>query len=71
MTGEITIMGKVIGIGGVQPKLMAAIEAGIKTVIMPQENEKDVQHLPEYIKDKIAIRYVTNIQEVLDIALLE
>ncbi|MDD5368148.1 MAG: BREX system Lon protease-like protein BrxL [Anaerolineaceae bacterium] len=69
MTGEITIMGKVLGIGGVQPKLMAAIDAGVKTVIIPAENERDVQNLPDYIQNKIEVKYVSDIREVLAIAL--
>ena len=53
MTGEITIMGKVLGIGGVLPKLQAAIDAGCKEVIMPKENERDVQMTPEYVQKRI------------------
>jgi len=70
MTGEITIMGKVIGVGGIQAKLMAAIESGIRTVILPKDNEQEVSHLPDYIRDKVDIHYVSDIQEVLDIALV-
>ena len=71
MSGEITIMGKVLGVGGIQPKLMAAIDAGVKCVILPAENERDVQNLPDYIKNKIDVKYVTDIQQVLKLALLE
>lgn len=71
MTGEITILGKVLGIGGVQPKLMGAIDAGIKTVILPAENERDVQNLPEYIRKRVQIEYVSDIQQVINLALLE
>lgn len=71
MTGEITIMGKVLGVGGIQPKLMAAIDAGIKMVIMPAENEKDVNNLPDYIRGKIEVKYVQTIQEVLELALIK
>jgi ATP-dependent Lon protease len=70
MTGEITIMGKVLAIGGVLPKLQAAIEAGCAEVLMPKENERDVQMTPEYVKNKIKIRFVSSINEVLDAALL-
>ncbi len=70
MTGEITIMGKVIGVGGIQAKLMAAIESGIKTVILPRDNEQEVSHLPDYISDKVEIRYVSDIEEVLGLALI-
>lgn len=71
MTGEITIMGKVLGVGGIQPKLMAAIDAGVKMVIMPAENEKDVNNLPDYMRGKIEVRYVQTIQDVLGLALIE
>jgi len=70
MTGEITIMGKVLGIGGVLPKLQAAIDAGCKEVIMPKENERDVQMTPDYVRTKINVRFVTSINEVLESALL-
>jgi len=70
MTGEITIMGKVLGVGGVQAKLLAAIEAGVKTVILPAENEQDVRHLPDYMQDQVEISYVSDIKEVLDLALV-
>jgi ATP-dependent Lon protease len=70
MTGEITIMGKVIGVGGIQAKLMAAIESGLRTVILPSDNEQEVSHLPDYIRDKVEIHYVSDIREVLDLALV-
>ena len=66
MTGEITIMGKVLGIGGVLPKLQAAIDAGCKEVIMPKENERDVEMTPDYVRTKINVRFVTTIEEVLE-----
>jgi ATP-dependent Lon protease len=69
MSGEITIMGKVLPVGGIQPKLMAAIDAGVKMVILPAENERDVQNLPDYIKNRIEVKYVTDIQQVLKLAL--
>jgi ATP-dependent Lon protease len=64
-------MGKVLGVGGVQPKLLAAIDAGVKTVILPAENEQDVRHLPDYMRDRVEIRYVSDIKEVLELALVE
>jgi ATP-dependent Lon protease len=63
-------MGKVLAIGGVQPKLMAAIDSGINLVILPAENERDVNNLPDYIRGKIEIKYVQTIQEVLELALV-
>jgi ATP-dependent Lon protease len=71
MTGEITIMGKVLGIGGVLPKLQAAVEAGCREVIVPKENERDVQTVPQYIRDRINIRFASAIEDVLAAALLE
>ena len=70
MTGEITIMGKVLAIGGVQPKLMAAIDAGVKTVLLPAENERNVDNLPDYVRTRIEAKYVTDIQQVLGLALV-
>jgi ATP-dependent Lon protease len=70
VTGEITIMGKVLGVGGIQPKLLAAITAGIPTIILPEENRNDVVHLPEYMQDKIETVFVTEIGQVLDRALI-
>ncbi len=63
-------MGKVLGIGGVLPKLRAAIDAGCKEVIMPRENERDVQMTPDYVRTKINVRFVTSIDEVLANALM-
>jgi ATP-dependent Lon protease len=70
MSGEITIMGKVLGVGGIQAKLLAAIEAGVKRVILPTENEQDVRYLPDYMRDRVAIHYVSDIKEVLKLALV-
>lgn len=70
MSGEITIMGKVLGVGGIQPKLMAAIDAGVKTVVLPAENQGDVLNLPEYIRNRIEVKYVADIQQVLALALV-
>lgn len=71
MTGEITIMGKVLAIGGVLPKLQAAIDAGCKEVIMPKENERDVQMTPDYVRNRVTVRFVSSIEEVLEAALLK
>lgn len=70
MTGEITIMGKVLAVGGIQAKLLAAIEAGVKTVILPAENEQEVRFLPDYMRDKVKLRYVRDIQDALESALM-
>jgi ATP-dependent Lon protease len=70
-TGEITIMGKVLAIGGVLPKLQAAIDAGCAEVIMPKENERGVQMTPDYVRNKIKVRFVSSIDDVLAAALLK
>jgi ATP-dependent Lon protease len=69
MTGEITIMGKVLGVGGILPKLHAAIDAGCREVILPKENERDVTMVPDYLRGEIEVRYVSTIEEVLEVAL--
>jgi ATP-dependent Lon protease len=69
MTGEITIMGKVLAVGGIQGKLLAAIEAGVKTVILPADNEQDVRFLPQYMRDRVELVYAQDIQEALTAAL--
>jgi ATP-dependent Lon protease len=71
MSGEITIMGKVLGVGGIVPKVTAAIDAGCKEVILPRENERDVSMMPEYLKHRVTVSFVTSIEEVLAIALTD
>jgi ATP-dependent Lon protease len=70
LTGEITIMGKVLPVGGIQQKIMAAIDVGLRTVILPEGNRSDVEYLPEYIKEQIEIIFVESIGEVLNQALV-
>ncbi|RMH57078.1 MAG: endopeptidase La [Candidatus Hydrogenedentota bacterium] len=69
MTGEITLRGKVLPIGGLKEKLMAAARAGIDHVIFPKENERDLEDIPESIKKKIQFHPVESMDEVLDLAL--
>jgi ATP-dependent Lon protease len=69
MTGEITLRGQVLPIGGLKEKLLAAHRGGIKTVIIPEENERDLKEIPENIKQDLSIRTVKWIDEVLAIAL--
>jgi ATP-dependent Lon protease len=69
MTGEITLRGEVLPIGGLKEKLLAAHRGGIATVLIPAENEKDLAEIPENIKDKLEIRTVKWIDEVLEVAL--
>jgi ATP-dependent Lon protease len=70
MTGEITLRGEVLPIGGLKEKLLAAHRGGIATVLIPWENEKDLVEIPDNIKDKLDIRPVKWIDEVLEIALV-
>ncbi len=71
MTGEITLRGEVLPIGGLKEKLLAAHRGGITTVVIPQENEKDLVEIPKNIKSRLDIRPVRWIDEVLEIALVE
>jgi len=69
MTGEITLRGKVLPIGGVKEKLLAAHRAGSRTVILPRDNEKDLADIPAAIQQELSLRFVENMDEVLDVAL--
>jgi len=71
MTGEITLRGKVLPIGGLKEKLLAALRGGIRLVLIPEENEKDLVEIPQRIKKDLDIRPVTWIDEVLDLALVQ
>lgn len=70
MTGEITLRGEVLPIGGLKEKLLAAHRGGIRTVVIPQENEKDLVEIPKNIKGKLDIKPVKWIDQVWDIALV-
>jgi ATP-dependent Lon protease len=69
MTGEITLRGEVLPIGGLKEKLLAAHRGGITTVLIPEENRKDLAEIPKNVKDKLDIRPVKWIDEVLQVAL--
>jgi ATP-dependent Lon protease len=69
MTGEITLRGEVLGIGGLKEKLLAALRGGIKTVLIPEENVKDLQEMPDNVKSGLNIIPVRWIDQVLDLAL--
>jgi ATP-dependent Lon protease len=70
MTGEITLRGEVLPIGGLKEKLLAALRGGIKTVLIPKENEKDLVEIPTNVKQGLDIRPVQWIEEVLEMALV-
>ncbi len=69
MTGEITLRGEVTQIGGLKEKLLAALRGGIKTVLIPEENTKDLQEIPENVKNGLEIVPVKWIDKVLEVAL--
>ena len=70
MTGEITLHGEILEIGGLKEKLLAALRAGIKTVMIPQDNVKDLEEIPQNVKDGLEIIPVRWIEEILPIALV-
>ena len=70
MTGEITLRGKVLPIGGLKEKVLAAHRAGIHTIIIPKDNLKDLDDIPEYVRTELIFKPVEHMDEVLNIALL-
>jgi ATP-dependent Lon protease len=69
MTGEITLRGQVLPVGGIKEKVLAAHRAGIKTVILPKENQKDLEDIPKKVQKEIAFHFVERMQDVLKLAL--
>jgi len=69
MTGEITLRGRVLEIGGIKEKVIAAHRAGIKTVVMPKDNKKDLEELPKYVIDEMKFIYAERVDDVLEVAL--
>ena len=70
MTGEVTLRGRVTAIGGLKEKLLAALRSGVKTVLIPQENEKDLAEIPDNVKSALQIIPVSTMDEVLANALV-
>lgn len=68
MTGEITLRGRVLPIGGLKEKALGALRAGIRTLIFPEKNQRDLEEIPEYVKEKIHFVPVKHMDEVLDLA---
>lgn len=66
MTGEITLNGKILPIGGLKEKTIAAFNSGVKTIFIPKENEVDENDIPKNVKDEIKIIYVENYSEIFD-----
>jgi len=71
MTGEITLRGRVLPIGGLKEKALAAHRAGLKTIIIPKENEKDIEEVPESVRNDLKFILVEHLDEVLEVALLK
>jgi len=71
MTGEITLIGRILPIGGLKEKLLAAMRGGIKTVIIPKDNEKDLAEIPENVKEALEIISFTKAEDVLKVALMK
>jgi ATP-dependent Lon protease len=70
MTGEVTLRGRVLPIGGLKEKLLAALRGGIKTVLIPKDNEKDLEEIPDNVKRALKIITVAMVDEVLQHALV-
>ena len=70
MTGEVTLRGNALGIGGLKEKLLAALRGGIKTVLIPSENEKDLPEIPDNLKEGLEIIPVSHVEDVLNHALV-
>jgi ATP-dependent Lon protease len=71
MTGEITLRGKVLPVGGIKEKVLAAHRAGIKTIILPEDNRKDLEEIPAHVQQDLKFRFVETMADVLKIALHE
>jgi ATP-dependent Lon protease len=69
MTGEVTLRGRVLAIGGLKEKLLAALRGGITTVLIPEENRKDLAEIPDNVKEGLEIIPVSHVDEVLERAL--
>jgi ATP-dependent Lon protease len=70
MTGEITLTGRVLPIGGLKEKSLAAYRAGIDTIIIPKDNEKDIQKIPKSIVNKLKFIIASKVEQVLENALI-
>lgn len=71
MTGEVTLRGRVLPVGGIKEKLLAAHRAGIYNILLPKENESDLQDLPKEIRDEMTFTLAEDMKQVLDIALVK
>ncbi len=71
MTGEMTLRGRVLEIGGVKEKVIAAHRAGLKTILLPKENKKDLEDVPKEVLEDLKFKFVSHMDEVLEIALIK
>jgi Lon-like ATP-dependent protease len=71
MTGEVSLTGKVLPVGGIKEKIMGARRAGVKTIILPMANQRDYEEIPEYLKEDLTVFYADDYQQVYDVALGE
>ena len=71
MTGEITLRGKVLPVGGIKEKILAAKRAGITDIVMCRDNQKDIEEIPEIYLKGVNFHYVENVQDVWDFALTD
>jgi ATP-dependent Lon protease len=69
MTGEITLRGLVLPVGGIKEKVLAGMRAGIKTIILPKKNEKDLEEIPEHIRSQINFEFIQSMDEAIKLAL--
>jgi ATP-dependent Lon protease len=70
MTGEVTLTGRVLPIGGVKEKVLAARQAGIKTIILPERNRADVREVPEEARVELKFEFVDDVKDAVDLVLL-
>jgi ATP-dependent Lon protease len=69
MTGEITLRGQVLPVGGIKEKVLAASRAGVTTIILPERNQKDLDDIPEVVRNKIHFIFAERVEQVVDAAL--
>jgi ATP-dependent Lon protease len=69
MTGEITLRGAVLPVGGIKEKVLAAYRAGIKTLLLPAWNRKDIEDIPAYVRKNISFHFIKDMMDVVSIAL--
>lgn len=68
MTGEISLTGKVLPVGGIKEKVMAARRSGITALVLPKANQRDFDEIPDYLKEGLDVHYAEDYQQVYDVA---